>query len=299
MQAVIDDKGGIAGPAPFTWLETCPPLTGKNTAAELAKLAAKVAARMQEHFGLPLVLTVIDTVIAGAGHTKEGADNDTAASHMVMQTLQRLARAAGCFVFGIDHFGKDVSTGTRGASVKEGDADVILALLADRALNGTVANTRLCLRKRRGGEQGIEFPFQRRVVDMGEDINGKPMTSLVLDWQERVDRPAAAAADKRWTKSLQLLRRMLVTIVADAGQDIRPFADGPMVRACDIELVRAEFYRQYVADGTEKQKGDARKHAFARAVKDAQERNLITARMVNGVQLVWFATAEPAAKARD
>ena len=55
---------------------------------------------------VPLVLIVIDTVIAGAGHTKEGADNDTAASHMVMQTLQRLARAAGCFVFGVDHFGK-------------------------------------------------------------------------------------------------------------------------------------------------------------------------------------------------
>jgi AAA domain len=288
MEAVIKDKGGITGPAPFTWLETCPPLTGKNTAAELAKLAAKVAARMQEQFGVRLVLIVIDTVIAGAGHTKEGADNDTAASHMVMQTLQRLARAAGCFVFGVDHFGKDVSTGTRGASVKEGDADVIFALLADRALNGTMANTRLCLRKRRGGEQGIEFPFQRRIVDMGQDANGMPMTSLVLDWQEKAERPEAAAADKRWPKSARLLQRLLMTVLADAGQDIRPFADGPMVRACDVKLVRSEFYRQLVVDGTDKQKGEARRQAFHRAVKDAQLGNFIATREVNDKQLIWL-----------
>ena len=31
-------------------------------------------------------------------------------------------------------------------------------------------------------------------------------------------------------------------------------SDGPAVCACDIELVRTEFYRQYPADGTEQQK---------------------------------------------
>ena len=40
-------------------------------------------------------------------------------------------------------------------------------------------------------------------------------------------------------------RRVLMTTLVDCGQNVRPFLDGPEVRACDIELVRREFYRQY------------------------------------------------------
>lgn len=46
--------------------------------------------------------------------------------------------------------------------------------------------------------------------------------------------------------------------------------------ACDIELVRAEFYGQYPADGTEQQKADARRKAFGRTVKESVARSLVT-----------------------
>ena len=52
---------------------------------------------------------------------------------------------------GIDHFGKVAETGTRGSSAKEGHADTVLALLADREINGTISNTRLAVRKQRDG----------------------------------------------------------------------------------------------------------------------------------------------------
>jgi hypothetical protein len=80
----------------------------------------------------------------------------------------------------------------------------------------------------------------------------------------------------RWTPSMQLLRRVLMTTLVDSGQELRPFSDGPLVRACDIELVRAEFYRQYPADGTEQQKADARRKAFGRTVKESVARSLVT-----------------------
>jgi hypothetical protein len=70
------------------------------------------------------------------------------------------------------------------------------------------------------------------------------------------------------------------------------YADGPTVRACDLELVRQEFYRQHPADGDEKQKADARRQAFNRAVKAAQAATLIAIREVAGVQLVWLVKPE-------
>jgi hypothetical protein len=76
------------------------------------------------------------------------------------------------------------------------------------------------------------------------------------------------------------------------GKTVRPFLDGPAVRACDIELVRTEFYRQWPADGTEKQKTDARRKAFGRSVKDAIARGVVASRDVDGVQLIWLATQE-------
>jgi hypothetical protein len=93
---------------------------------------------------------------------------------------------------------------------------------------------------------------------------------------------------------MQVLRRVLMTILADCGQNVRPFPDGPEVRACDIELLRTEFYRQYPADGTEKQKSDARRKAFGRSVKESVARSLVTTREVDGVQLIWLNELGPA-----
>ena len=93
---------------------------------------------------------------------------------------------------------------------------------------------------------------------------------------------------------MQLLRRVLTGAIVDCGQIIRPFADGPEVRACDLKHVRPEFYRQYPADGTEQQIADARRKAFYRSVKEAQARGVVACREVDGVQFIWLATQEGA-----
>jgi len=209
-----------------------------------------------------------------------------------MNTLKAVAKRTGSFVFGIDHFGKAVETGTRGTSAKESSADVVIAMLGDKSVSGEVTNTRLALRKRRGGANGEEHPFSVRKIDMGPDQFGKPMSTLVLDWgSAQAPQPEAKT---RWSKSLRLLRQVLMTILADHGRDCQPYADGPTVRACDLELVRREFCRQYPADGDEKEKAHTRFEAFYRAVKSAQGQILIATREVDGVQIVWLAKPEPA-----
>ena len=76
------------------------------------------------------------------------------------------------------------------------------------------------------------------------------------------------------------------------GQDYRPFSDGPLVRAVDIEAVRAEFYRQYAADGPDGQKRVAKRQAFNKALNGAQAKNLVACRESGGVQWVWVVTPE-------
>jgi hypothetical protein len=65
------------------------------------------------------------------------------------------AQQLSCFVLGVDHYGKDITAGTRGTSAKEASADVVLACLGAREQSGRVTDTRLAVRKcrevRRGG----------------------------------------------------------------------------------------------------------------------------------------------------
>ena len=287
----IAAQQNVHDPLPFAWRSDCPPLVAKDAAEILSAQVQQAAAELERRFHLPTVLIWVDTVITAAGYAATGDDNDAAAAQKIMNTLAHLSRQIGAFVCGIDHFGKVMETGTRGSSAKEGAADTILATLADREVNGSVKNTRLAVRKQRGGVQGFEIPFAAQVIETGRDEDDDAITAVVIDWQAPQD--MKQQADARWAPSLQLLRRIMMTALTDIGRDIRPFIDGPTVRACDVEIVRAEFYRQHPADGTEKQKREARRKTFQRAFKDAQARSLIASREVDGVQFVWLAKPEP------
>jgi len=173
-----------------------------------------------------------------------------------------------------------------------------IAMLGDKSVSGEVTNTKIVLRKRRGGPNGEEHPFTVRVAPMGPDHFGKPMSTLVLDWGGAQHKRSAAAKD-RWTKPTRRLRQVLMTILADHGRACQPYADGPTLRACDLELVRREFYRQHPADGDEKQKRAARRQAFNRAIKAAQEVSVIAIRELDGVQLVWLTKPEALNAARS
>jgi hypothetical protein len=287
----IAAQRGATGALPFAWRRDCPSLTEAKAVDELCQLAEQAAAELTARFGRPISLIIIDTVITAAQH-KDGGDNDTAASQKVMSAMFALAKHTNSLVIGIDHFGKAVETGTRGSSAKEGAADTVIALLADRELSGGVKNTRLAIRKQRDGLSGFEIPFNVRTIETGVDDDGDPITAQIIDWQ--APQQADPKSDGGWTASLQLLRRVLTTTLADHGQNAQPFLDGPEVRACDLELVRAQFYRQYPAEGNEEQKQEARRKAFGRHVKASVDRSVAAVREVDGVQLIWLTRSDAA-----
>src|SRR5262249_31986737 len=150
------------------------PLTAPGALDALTAQVDEVAKHLEERFGDPLALMWVDTVIVAAGYTKSGEDSDTVASQRMMTVLAGLSQRTGALVMGIDHFGKAMDTGTRGSSAKEAHADVVLAALARRELNGQVSDTQLALRKLREGPAGLEIPFTPRIVKVGTDEDGDP-----------------------------------------------------------------------------------------------------------------------------
>src|SRR5262249_15756865 len=134
----------------------------------LTAMAEKADRSLQEEFGLPLGLIIIDTVGACAGYTRAGDENDSASAQAVMNVLKALAQTLGCFVLGVYHFCQNAEAGSRGASSKESASDLVLVCLGDKSLSGSVTNTRLAVRKNRGGRQGQEYPFTLRAVEAPE-----------------------------------------------------------------------------------------------------------------------------------
>jgi AAA domain len=300
LQAALEAKCNLAKGerAPFAWIDSCPRLLDKNALKELTALAKEAAERMQVEFGLPLALIIIDTIGRTAGYEKSGDENDAVIGFRIMKVLSMLSAHTGAFVLGLDHFGKAVETGTRGTSSKEGDVDVVLALLGDKDIGGAISNTRLCARKRRSGPNGEEFPFYVKRVDMGVDEDGDPITTLTVDWTAVAQsRTKTSQDDEGWTRSLRLLRRVLMNVLVDHGTEQQPFVDGPVVRAVDLESIRPEFYRSYPAEGDEKAKQAIRQKAFRRAINTAQSSNLIGVRDINGVTFVWLARIQDTAPA--
>jgi hypothetical protein len=241
---------------------------------------------MRDH-KLPLTHIQFDTVIGCAGFRASGDENDAVVGGKLVAALSHISEATGTFVLGIDHFGKSMDTATRGSSSKEAGVDVVLALIADKSLSGEVSNCRLAVRKFRGGKGGDRFAFSVRSVPLGLDEDDEPMSSLVVDFSEAPVAPTAADNDAAWTRSLVVLRRIMMALLADAGETIRPNDDAPEVRAIRADTVREEFYRQHLADGAGN-KQEAKRKAYGRAVRAAQAKGLIDVRTIDGQEFLWL-----------
>ena len=293
LEGVLKDKCAGIEKAPFVWIENCPRLLDKSAGVELTDMIRAAGEEMQRRHNLPLVLVVIDTYGRAAAYDRTGQENDTAANKIVMRHLADAAKGARVFIMAIDHFGKAIETGTRGSSSKEDDADVVLALLGEKSIDGSVSNTRMAIRKRRNGSNGDTFPFSPRVVSMEDGFSIlSSQTTLVIDWNtdsEAATNAAPKTKRDRWnTKRLRHLRKVMMNIGAIAGQDVRPFNDGPTVRAIPVSAVKAEFYASYPTDGSEDPR-QAKQKAFKAALAAAVDSELIGAREIDGTEMIWLA----------
>jgi hypothetical protein len=231
-----------------------------------------------------------------------------------MNVLRTVAQELGCFVLGIDHFGKSLEAGTRGASAKESSGDLVLACLADKQISGSVTNTRLAVRKHRGGPQGQEYPFSLRVVEAPEkDEDGEAITTMVVDWLPLGAATAASPLpDDPWIAgcrqeeqraAMSRLKRVLLAALAEHGAERpipspthvpnspptpgnelgTPVGDAPAVRMVSQEIVREAFYLCTPGDPRQ-----TLHNRYSRARDRAEQRGLINAGNVGGITYLWL-----------
>jgi hypothetical protein len=154
-----------------------------------------------------------------------------------------------------------------------------------------LTKSRMVARKCRGGPNGEEFAFTTQLAIMGTDEDGDPIDTLVIEWGGTVEAPTASGEEKSWaTKDTRFLRQVMMNLLADCATEIRLRPEGPLVRALDQEVIRAEFYRSKAADGTPQQQRAARQKAFRRAVDSARDRQLIGVRVIEERTWLWLST---------
>jgi hypothetical protein len=289
LEGMLKEKADGFDP-PFEWCEEIPAtLLADKAADRLAQLVAEADRDMQRDFGVPLGLIVIDTLIVTAGYQKPGEENDAAVGTRVMNVLHQVARRAGVFVLGVDHFGKVIETGTRGTSVKETNADMVIALTGKQD-DGQVPNPEMQIRKVRGARSGQTFAFTAKDITIGTDEDGDTVETKVIVWGVEEGAGARPRQVKDWPKPLRLLQRIMVEIVTAEGREIE--IEGSKVRAIDREAVRPKFYAKHPADGdTEAKRQHAHKMAFRRAVEGAQAAGLIDIAVHDGATMIWLKDA--------
>jgi hypothetical protein len=296
-EALLREKYASMSPAPFIWYETAPKLLHKGSFEKWIAMARQADQALQTNFGLPLGLIIADAVTSAAGFTRAGDDLNNAVGQAIMDLFKVLANDRKCFVLAIDHFGKDQMLGTRGPSSKEDAAEIVLACLGNRQIDGTVLNTRLAIRKNKGGEQGQSFPYTLRKVTLGVDEDGDPETSIVVDWLPPGSAQAPLPPDDPWAKpkrqdqrtAVQRLKRVLMAVLAEQGVDLPITPDGPVVRMVDQKLVRQAFYAGTPAEGeTPQQTAEFRRKRYIRAIDWAEDEELIGISEIDGNTYLWL-----------
>lgn len=272
---------------PFVWGDSSPVLSSPRAKEELRAIVATAAAQMMERCGVPLAMIVIDTMMAAAGFRDA---NDAAEAQRVMKPLGDVAAEFGILVVSVDHFGKDQAAGTRNSSVKEDNADAVLALLVDRATGGEVKNARLAIRKCRGAAAGAEIPFSTRFVAVwGKTPSGgvEPTETLVIEWgsEKASSRAKSNGAARPLSRGLSIFMDSFRIAIARRERLERVPGSDSETRCASRESIREEFDRRYHAKNVK-----AKREQFRRCAREAVAKGLIESGDVSGKSVYWAAT---------
>ncbi len=146
----------------------------RNSAKSARDIIKTVKARAA-HFGLEAGLVVVDTL----SHAMGGGD-DSNQEHMkaVLINCRRIATETGAAVMLIHHPTKDGASKIRGTGITKDDTDLHIWVEADKATESRTLSTP----RTKEYAQIRPIKFNIKVVPLGEDQYGDPITSVVVEW---------------------------------------------------------------------------------------------------------------------
>ena len=193
-----------------------------------------------------------------------GSENKDVDMGAYVRAAEAIRDAFGCVVIIVHHCGYD-DTRPRGHSSLPGAVDAQLAVTRTEEI------VTVTVEMMRDGPEDTQVVSAAEVIDVGQDQNGKTLTSLVI-----VPSEATPPAEHRgWPRGLTVFHAALKAALAAHGQAFQPEAGVLPVRAVDQWMVRDRFYATYAeAEEDEKKRQAKIQKAFVRAVGDAQSRGV-------------------------
>ncbi|MCF7731720.1 MAG: helicase RepA family protein [Akkermansiaceae bacterium] len=174
--------GRLPGDAPL--FVVFAPVSLMNT-RHAGRLAASVK-HAAEQSGLPCRLVILDTL----ARAMAGGDENSGKDMMVaVKSIDAIRAATGAHVCVVHHCGKDEARGARGHSSLRAAVDTEIEVSRPEA--ETISTVRVT--KQRDLQAGEAMPFSLKVVTLGSDRRGKPITSCVVAHED----PAAAGKPGR------------------------------------------------------------------------------------------------------
>jgi len=227
-------------------------------------LDALVSAIKGAGFDCPTVF--IDTLNRGAPGADENSSVDMG---RIIAACKRLQAETGGLVALVHHAGKDAAKGMRGHSSLFAALDAVIQVTRDGDRREWM------LSKAKDGRDGEAHGFTLRVVDLGEDDDGDPVTSCAVEpaHQEQGYTPIRKRLSCRDGAVLTALHRAAEANGEPPTAEIKArfggFAGAGAGRmVCHIDHWRAEAYQVIDADGDGQH---AKKIAFQRARQRLQE----------------------------
>jgi hypothetical protein len=247
-----------------------------NLVSDHRLLVKEIKAQLGDVAPIVVVLDTLNKSLPGS----ESKDIDMANYQRAAESIRD---AFKCVVIIVHHCGWDESR-MRGHSSLKGGLDAELSISRE----GDVVT--VTVEAMRDGPEDTQVVGKARIVEVGQDANGRALTSLVIERHE--PEGPVGGKGRKWPKRLKVFHDALIEATLSAGID-HQIENGAKVKAVDLEKVRAEFYKTYVVTGGEathaEQRQDSKLKAFSRAVKDARVTNLISARALDdGSQLIWL-----------
>jgi hypothetical protein len=253
---------------PIALLSTVPDLLTEEGVRTVIETAKAVSKEMQERFGCPLRLIVIDTLLAAF---RIPDWNSSAGVTQVMGVLSRIASETTVAVAGIHHHGKDVARGPAGSFAITAASDFVIAVLAED-VEGKISDRRILLRKQREGLEGWSCGFELKHVVTGKDEYGEDVGSVYVAPQEFTagfDRPRKSKKDKKESRSFSAFKEAFVIALDESGEERCLFERGAATRAVAVSDVKDVFGYRYPTTAPAEKKSEALRKAFDRGREEA------------------------------
>ena len=228
-----------------------------NMIKEYPLLIAAVREQLMGEVPRTIVLDTLNKSLVGS----ESKDVDMAAYIVAAEALRD---AFDCVVIIIHHCGYD-ETHPRGHTSLTGAVDAEFEVVREGMLV-TVKNVTM-----RDGPEGFEIRSAAEVVDVGEDINGKVLTSLVI---VPTDAPAAVGKKRKGRPNVAtpILIDALRAALAERGGLFRPPWEKGAEHAVSEQEVR-HAVRQRLPGGRGQRRESGRRHAEGLPARAAPRRS--------------------------